>query len=91
MDEHDIHIYSHDAVFRQVREATYRFGYYVLKFYEDPFGRPSKEKTDCIAEFYLFPSGGCLRDSNMNIILYDSKYDTYRGFTHPHLEEQNKS
>jgi len=87
MSVSDLYTYSHENVFEQVRKAPYRLGYYVLTFYVDSFGRPSKERTDRVAEFCLFPSGGCLRDSNMNIILYDSKYDTYRGFTHPHQKD----
>ncbi len=90
MAETDIHIYSHASVFEQVHTAPYRFGRYVLKFYVDFHDRPSKEKTDRVAEFHLFPSGGCLRDGSMNIILYDSKYDTYRGFTPPHQESPNR-
>lgn len=78
----DIHLYSHESVFEQLKTATYELGFYRVYFYTDN-GLLSKIQTGTISEFYLYPSGGTLRDSVMNIVLYDSKYDFYRGFKPP--------
>ena len=81
----DIHIFSHENVLEQLKTARYELGYYALKFYAKD-GKPSKEPTDTIAEFYLYPTGGTLRDASMNLIFYDPRYDVYRGFKPPHLQ-----
>ena len=46
-------------------------------------GIPVNKVTDTIEEFYLYPSGGTIRDSKFNIISYASRFDTYRGFKPP--------
>jgi len=55
-------------------------GYHRVQFYVNEQGIPSKEKTTRIDEFYLSPSGGTLRDINMNIVTYSAKYDKYKGY-----------
>jgi hypothetical protein len=75
----DIYIFSHEHILEQIKSADYHLGYYILKFYSKN-GKPSKEPTDTISEFYLYPTGGTLRDSSMNLISYDPRYDIYQGF-----------
>ncbi len=85
----DLYIFSHENVLEQIKTAKYELGYYVLRFYTKD-GKPSKEPTDTIAEYYLYPTGGTLRDAAMNLILYDPRYDVYRGFKPPHLPRDSK-
>jgi hypothetical protein len=82
--ERDLRMFSHENVLEQIKTAEYRNGYYVLEFYAEN-GKPSKEPTTTTAQFYLYPSGGTLRDANFQLLFYDSRYDTYRGFKPPHL------
>ncbi len=85
--ESDILIPSYENILKQLETAPYELGYYVLKFYSKD-GRPSNEPSDTIDEFYLYPSGGTLRDKNFNIVFYDSRFDIYRGFKPPHLKRK---
>ena len=87
--ENDIYIFSHENVLEQIKTAKYELGYYILKFYTKD-GKPSKEPTDTISEFYLYPTGGTLRDGSMNLLFYDPRYDIYRGFKPPHLNKEVK-
>ncbi len=80
----DIHLFNDENIFGQLKTAPFALGYYVLKFYTEE-GKPINKVTDTISEFYLYPSGGTLRDSDFNIVFYDSRFDTYRGFKPPHL------
>ena len=79
----DLLAYNDDNLAEQLKTAPYSLGFYTLRFYAEG-GRPVNRKTDQVEEFYLYPSGGTLRDSQFNIIEYDSRYDTYRGFVPPH-------
>lgn len=81
----DIHFFNDGNIFEQLRSAPYTLGYYTLKFYTED-GKPVNKLTDTLSEFYLYPSGGTLRDSSFNIVFYDSRFDTYRGFEPPHLK-----
>lgn len=83
----DIHLYTYDNVIKQLQTAPYTLGYYTLRFYSEQ-GKPVNKVTNTIADFYLYPSGGTLRDGSFNIIMYDSRFDTYRGFTPPHRKPQ---
>jgi hypothetical protein len=65
-----------------MKTAPFTLGYYTLKFYTEK-GKPVNKTTEEVAEYYLYPSGGTLRDNKFNIIFYDSKFDTYRGFKPP--------
>jgi hypothetical protein len=78
----DLYIYSEENLFEQLKENKYELGFYCVRFYTHN-GQLASEKTNTISEFFLYPSGGTLRDENMNIVLYSSKFDTYRGFI-PH-------
>ena len=81
----NIHFFKDENIFEQLKVAPFRLGYYVLKFYTEE-GKPVNKVTETISDFYLYPSGGTLRDSDFNIVFYDSRFDTYRGFKPPHLQ-----
>jgi hypothetical protein len=86
-EQTDILLFTRENILRQLKTASYSLGFYTLKFYSEK-GRPVNRMTDTVSEYYLYPSGGTLRDSSFNIIFYDSRFDTYRGFTPPHRERQ---
>jgi hypothetical protein len=83
MVERDFRLFSHENILGQIETAEYRNGYYVLEFYAAQH-KPSTKPTDTIEQFYLYPSGGTLRDRTFQLVFYDSRYDTYRGFKPPH-------
>jgi hypothetical protein len=83
--ETDLFLFRDENIFAQLRTAPFALGYYTLRFYVDG-GRPVNRVTGEIGEFYLYPSGGTLRDDSFNIVFYDSRFDTYRGFRPPHLQ-----
>jgi len=83
----DIFIYSEENLLEQIISGTYELGYYKVRFYTEK-GRLAEGRTGTISNFYLYPSGGTLRDENMNIVLYNSKFDTYRGFIPPHKRQE---
>ena len=80
----DLHIFNDANLVAQIGTAPFTLGFYTLRFYTEN-GRPVNRETPTIEEYYLYPSGGTLRDSSFNIIFYDSRFDTYRGFQPPHL------
>jgi len=79
----DIHIFSEENLLRQIEQSEYCLGYYKVRFYTKG-GMLSERKTDVLSDFYLYPSGGTLRDENFNIVFYSSRFDTYRGYYPPH-------
>ena len=80
----DLKLFSHPNLQKQLETAEFKNGCYVLEFYSEN-NKPSIVATQQVSKFYLYPSGGTLRDSNFHLLFYDSKYDTYRGFKPPHL------
>ncbi len=80
----DVHLFNHENIARQLEAVPFTLGYYALRFYTEQ-GKPVNRATGTVEEFYLYPSGGTLRDRTFNIVFYDSRYDTYRGFRPPHL------
>lgn len=80
----DLLLFTDDNLLEQLKTAPFTLGYYTLSFYTDN-GRPVNRVTPSVGEFYLYPSGGTLRDSSFNIVFYDSRFDMYRGFKPPHL------
>ncbi|MBK7258739.1 MAG: hypothetical protein IPI01_13275 [Ignavibacteriae bacterium] len=80
----DILLFNDENLAAQVNTAPFTLGFYTLRFYTEN-GKPVNRVTSTIEEFYLYPSGGTLRDSSFNLIFYDSRFDTYRGFQLPHL------
>jgi hypothetical protein len=81
----DLFLFRDEHILAQLETAPFTLGYYTIRFYVDR-GKPVNRVTDRIAEFYLYPSGGTLRDESFNIVMYDSRFDTYRGFRPPHLK-----
>ncbi|MFA6468584.1 MAG: hypothetical protein WCW35_06790 [Bacteroidota bacterium] len=80
----DIHVFSEANLHKQLQTAPFAQGFYTVKFYTTG-GLLARTKTDSLSDFYLYPSGGTLRDSNFNLVFYDSQFDTYRGYKPPHL------
>jgi len=87
--EKDLRIFSHENILEQIKTAEFRNGYYVLEFYAKN-NKPSTKPSSTVTKFFLYPSGGTLRDSEFQLLFYDSRYDTYRGFNPPHLTRQKK-
>ena len=85
----DVRIFSEENIHKQLRTAPFTQGFYTLTFYTEN-GKPAVRPTATISEFYLYPSGGTLRDSTFNLVFYDSQFDTYRGFVPPHLQRNEK-
>jgi hypothetical protein len=83
----DLLRFTEDNIVAQLQTAPYTLGYYTLRFYTEQ-GKPVNKVTESVEEFFLYPSGGTLRDSSFNIIFYDSRFDTWRGFKPPHLERE---
>ena len=82
MAERDLRLFTHENLLEQIKTAEFRNGYFVVEFYSEQH-KPSSKPTDAIEKFYLYPSGGTLRDSTFQLVFYDSRYDTYRGFKPP--------
>jgi hypothetical protein len=85
----DLFLFREEHVRGQLETAHYKQGFYTLHFYTEN-GIPVNRKTETVSEFYLYPSGGTLRDANFNIVFYDSQFDTYRGFQPPHSKRRDK-
>jgi len=82
----DLLLFTDDNLLEQLQSAPFTLGYYTVRFYTGD-GKPVNRASDTIGEFYLYPSGGTLRDSSFNLVFYDSRFDTYRGFVPPHLQK----
>ncbi len=78
----ELYRFSAGNILRQLETATFELGYFVLTFYTEN-GKPVNKVTGTIEPYYLYPSGGTLRDKTFNIIFYDSRFDTNRGFRPP--------
>ena len=75
--------FSEENLLEQINNGKYELGFYRVKFFTKNGSLSEKESKD-VSEFYLYPSGGTLRDKDFNIVFYSSKFDTYRGFIPPH-------
>ena len=84
----DVLRFTKEHIDAQLAEAPFTLGYYTLRFYSEN-GKPVNKVTDVVSEFYLYPSGGTLRDAQFNLVSYDSRFDTYRGFVLPHLARRH--
>jgi len=87
MADADLLLFSDENLLEQLKTAPFALGYYTVRFYTEA-GRPAGRVTDTVEEFFLYPSGGTLRDRTFNIVFYDSRFDTYRGFRPPHLDRR---
>ena len=81
----EVYLFTYDNMLAQLETAPFTLGYYTLRFYSES-GKPVNRVTATVSEYYLYPSGGTLRDSTFNLVFYDSRFDTYRGFQPPHLK-----
>lgn len=84
----DLLVFSEAHLHKQLESAPFTQGFYTVRFYTTPDGQLAKGKTETVSEFYLYPSGGTLRDKNFNLVFYDSQFDTYRGFVPPHRSRE---
>ncbi len=80
----DLYLFSEENLLKQLEASEFTIGFYKVKFYTVN-GIISTEPTSEVSDFYLYPSGGTLRDAKMNIVFYSTKFDTYKGFKPPHL------
>lgn len=81
MDDTDnLNVYTPEHLMAQAEKAPKHLGYSILHFYVDENGLLAKQPTDTLHTFYLSPSGGTLRDEDMNIVLYSARFDIYKGF-----------
>ncbi|MBK9250219.1 MAG: hypothetical protein IPM69_19455 [Ignavibacteria bacterium] len=76
----ELYYFSPENLLAQAQNVPLELGYHRVRFYVDEQGIPSKEKTSSTEEFFLSPSGGTLRDREMNIVIYSAKYDKYKGY-----------
>ncbi len=76
----DLRIYSPEHLIEQAKTAREHLGYKLVEFYVDDEGLLAKGITATVAQFYLSPSGGTLRDADLNIVLYSAKFDLYKGY-----------
>ncbi len=88
MQQKNVLLFSEENLLAQIQEEPYQMGFFRVKFYAKN-GLPALTETDLVSEFYLYPSGGSLRDANFNIVFYSSKFDTYRGFVIPQIKQKN--
>lgn len=72
-------VYSPENLISQAATAPEHLGYRIVKFYVDERGLLASHPTPQTAEFYYSPSGGTLRDAEMNIVLYSARFDKYKG------------
>ncbi|MFZ1730922.1 MAG: hypothetical protein WBQ23_11520 [Bacteroidota bacterium] len=72
----DIYCYSIEHVRAQAEKGLATLGYFEMRFYAEG-GKPAREKTSDIELFYYYPSGGTIRDRNLNIVFYEPKLDKY--------------
>ncbi|HLP27411.1 MAG TPA: hypothetical protein VK147_02145 [Candidatus Didemnitutus sp.] len=79
----DLFVYSPENLIAQADAAPDRLGYKLVRFYVDEKGLLAKSITDTLGTFYLSPSGGTLRDTELNIVLYSAKFDIYKGLGRP--------
>jgi hypothetical protein len=72
----NLYVYSIENVRAQIEKISSTLGYYELRFYAEG-GKPARVETGDIELFYYYPSGGTIRDRNLNIVFYEPKLDTY--------------
>ncbi len=75
----NFYVYSPEALLEQAGSTSLEQGYYHLRFYVDSHGQLSKVPTDKLASFYYSPSGGTLRDAELNIVVYSARFDKFKG------------
>ncbi len=77
----NLNVYSPEHLLEQAATAQDHLGYKVLHFYVNADGSLAREVTETMAVFYYLPSGGTLRDSRLNLVLYSARFDAHKGFS----------
>lgn len=72
-------VYSPENLLAQARTTPLEKGYHILEFFVDGNGQLAKTATEHRRRFYYSPSGGTLRDTDMNIVAYSARYDKFKG------------
>ena len=72
----DIHLYTIENILRQAEAADGVHGCYPIRLYAVD-GRPSRNASGIVETFYYYPSGGTIRDSELNILFYEPRLDRY--------------
>lgn len=80
-------LFSEENFLMQLTNSQYEGGFYRLQFYTLN-GRPAIMETGEVETYFYYPSGGTIRDKSFNIIEYIPKFDIYRGFKPPHLQDK---
>ena len=75
----DLFVYTPENLILQAQDTPLEQGYHRLRFYTDERGRLAKSATAFMADFYYSPSGGTLRDTELNIVLYSARFDKFKG------------
>ena len=75
----DLKVYTPENLLEQAATAPLEQGYHRLQFYVDDNGALSKVRTGILHNFFYSPSGGTLRDAELNIVLYSAKFDKFKG------------
>ncbi len=76
----NLNVYSPEHLLLQAQSAEEKLGYKIVHFFVDSNGTLARTPTPVLGTFYYSPSGGTLRDENMNIVLYSAKFDVFKGF-----------
>ena len=76
----DLYVYSPENLLEQAKTADEHLGYKILTFYVNQDGTLARAATDHTSTFFLSPSGGTLRDRDLNIVVYSAKFDLYKGY-----------
>ena len=79
-------LFTEENLLDQIEQSVFELGFYRVRFYSRA-GLPVNEETETISDYFLYPSGGALRDEFFNIVFYSTKFDVYKGFTPPHLRK----
>lgn len=73
------YLYTPENLLAQAKQTPLEKGYHILEFYVDAHGQLAKTVTGSRSRYYYSPSGGTLRDENMNIVAYSARYDKFKG------------
>ena len=72
----EMYCYSVENTLAQIRDQHAELGRFTVRFYSVA-GRPVREESDRVEEYYYYPSGGTIRDRDLNILFYEPRLDRY--------------
>jgi hypothetical protein len=75
-EERDLFCFTFENLFEQARQTPFERGYFRVRFYTQG-GLLSRKPTEKIGDFYYYPSAGTIRDTEMNIVMYNARLDKY--------------